>query len=108
MPDQIHNFAHNNEWLCRNLMNLGRVQDALSLTKNMCELPRHPKYNSLKKGSSQYGRLRLFQLLNTFEMWDEALALAATRLKQGDPDRSFFQPICETSEAGIPVAVQRP
>ena len=69
LPDQIHNFAHNNEWLTRNLVNLGRVNDALSLAKNMCELPRHPKYNTLKKGSSNYGRKRIFQVLKTFEMW---------------------------------------
>ncbi|MCM8529477.1 MAG: peroxiredoxin family protein, partial [Lentisphaeraceae bacterium] len=75
LPDQIHNFAHNNEWLTRNLVNLGRVDDALSLAKNMCELPRHPKYNTLKKGSSNYGRTRIFQVLRTFEMWDEVIAL---------------------------------
>ena len=61
LPDQIHNFAHNNEWLIRNLINVGRVDDAIDLAKNMTELPRHPKYNSLKRGSSAYGRARLFQ-----------------------------------------------
>ena len=76
LPDQIHNFAHNNEWLCRNLINLGRVHDALSLSKNMSELPRHPKYNNLgKRGSTNYGRQRLFQCLNTFEMWEESIRL---------------------------------
>ena len=75
LPDQIHNFAHNNEWLTRNLVNLGRADDALSLAKNMCELPRHPKYNTLKKGSASYGRTRLFQVLKTFEMWDDVIAL---------------------------------
>ena len=78
LPDQIHNFAHNNEWLTRNLVNLGRVNDALSLAKNMCELPRHPKYNTLKKGSSNYGRTRIFQVLRTFEMWDDVIALKDT------------------------------
>ena len=29
MPDQIHNFAHNNEWLIRNLNHLGRASDAI-------------------------------------------------------------------------------
>ena len=28
LPDQIHNYAHNNEWLIRNLAFLGRVHDA--------------------------------------------------------------------------------
>ncbi|MEO2009290.1 MAG: alkyl hydroperoxide reductase, partial [Pirellulaceae bacterium] len=28
LPDQIHNFAHNNEWLIRNLIFIGRASDA--------------------------------------------------------------------------------
>ena len=80
MPDQIHNFAHNNEWLIRNLIFVGRVQDALDLAKNMTELPRHPKFNTLtKRGSAFYGRQRLFQVLNTYEMWDELIKLSDTR-----------------------------
>ena len=88
LPDQIHNFAHNNEWLTRNLVNLGRINDALSLAKNMCELPRHPKYNTLKKGSSSYGRTRLLQVLKTFEMWDEVLELKdSPYLEETDIDK---------------------
>lgn len=77
LPDQIHNFAHNNEWLTRNLLNIGRVHDAIALAKNMIELPRHPKYNEPgKRGtSSYYGRLRLFTVLSTAEMWDELIRL---------------------------------
>ena len=30
LPDQIHNFAHNNEWLIRNLIFIGRFGDALN------------------------------------------------------------------------------
>ena len=79
LPDQIHNYAHNNEWLTRNLMNLGRIHDALDLAKNMTELPRHPKYNTLaKSGSAKYGRQRLFTILTRFEMWDEILELEKT------------------------------
>ena len=45
----------------------------------MCELPRHPKYNTLtRRGSSYYGRLRLFTVLNEFEKWDELIELADT------------------------------
>ena len=29
MPDEIHNFAHNNEWLARNWINMGRAHEAL-------------------------------------------------------------------------------
>lgn len=78
LPDQIHNFAHNNEWLIRNLNYLGRMKDALDLAKNMIELPRHPKYNMpTRRGcSTYYGRLRLFQTLANFELWDEIVRLA--------------------------------
>lgn len=87
MPDQIHNFAHNNEWLIRNLIKIGRVSDAISLAKNMIELPRHPKYNNLKKnGSAKYGRERLFQTLYAYQLWDEMLELTQSAYLPDDPD----------------------
>jgi len=76
MPDEIHNFAHNNEWLIRNLIYVGRWRDAIDLAKNMLELPRHPKYNTLgKRRSSYYGRIRLFNVLKRYERWGELIAL---------------------------------
>src|SRR2546426_892365 len=89
LPDQIHNFAHNNQWLCTDLLYCGRVHDAIDLAKNMVELPRHPKYNTLNRkedntsydknnGSSMLGRNRLFDALVSYEMWDELLKLADT------------------------------
>ncbi len=79
LPDQIHNYAHNNEWLIRDLIHVGRVHEALSLAKNMIELPRHPQYNVLTKtSSSQYGRTRLFDVLTRYELWDELVSLADT------------------------------
>jgi peroxiredoxin len=79
LPDQIHNFAHNNEWLIRNLIFVGRVHDAVDLAKNMSELPQHPRYNNLsKRGSAYYGRSRLFQVLGSYEMWDKIVALRDT------------------------------
>ena len=75
MPDQIHNFAHNNEWLIRDMIFVGRMRDAIDLAKNMISLPRHPKYG---RGSSNFGRMRLFEALSRFEMWDELIALAGT------------------------------
>ena len=79
LPDQIHNFAHNNEWLIRNLIHTGRMRDAVDLAKNMVSLPRHPKYNTLDRGgSSQLGRARLWDSLTRFELWDEMLALTET------------------------------
>ncbi len=81
LPDQIHNYAHNNEWLVRNLIYLGRVSDALALAKNMVELPRHPKYNAFQMkdpSSYKYGRERLFEVLETFDLWNELVELAET------------------------------
>ena len=72
LPDQIHNFAHNNEWLCRNLVHVGRVGDSVDLARNMATLPRHPKYNTLakKSGSAYHGRKRLLSAIEQFELWD--------------------------------------
>jgi peroxiredoxin len=81
MPDQIHNYAHNNDWLVENLTFIGRVRDAIDLAKNLAELPRHPKYNMLSgSGSSRLGRHRLLAVLPQFELWDELLRLAETPL----------------------------
>ncbi|MBL9126952.1 MAG: redoxin domain-containing protein [Verrucomicrobiales bacterium] len=78
LPDQIHNYAHNQEWLSRSLSHLGRVNDAAAVAGNLTELPRHPKWNHLGKGgtSSAYGRLRLATLLVRWELWDRAIAEA--------------------------------
>ena len=78
LPDQIHNYAHNNEWLIRDLGHVGRVHDALRLARNMIEIPRHPRFNTLSNGSAHLGRLRLFEELARYEQWDELLALAET------------------------------
>ena len=89
LPDQISNFAHNNEWLTRNLNHLGRANDAVSLARNMIELPRHPKYNTSgqagqapteygKRGSARYGRMRLLETLLRYEMWDEIIRASQT------------------------------
>lgn len=80
MPDQIHNYAHNQEWMTRNLINIGRSGDALAIASNLVEHPRHPKYNTAaRRGrSASYGRTRLFQALQRFEMWDELINLSET------------------------------
>jgi peroxiredoxin/tetratricopeptide (TPR) repeat protein len=88
LPDQIHNFSHNNEWLTRNLNHLGRANDAVLLARNMIELPRHPKNNTLekpgkpteygKRGSARYGRMRLIDTLLRYEMWDEIISSSLT------------------------------
>ena len=74
MPDQIHNFAHNNEWFIRNLLHLGRVSNAIDQARNLVSLPRHPNYNSAEeRGSFKYGHQRLLQVFTTYGMWAELL-----------------------------------
>lgn len=77
LPDQIHNYAHNTEWLIRTLNQLGRAHKAMALAKNLVEIPRHPEFNTIDKGgkSAGFGRTRLLETLLKFELWDELLAL---------------------------------
>ena len=78
LPDQIHNFAHNNEWLIKNLIYTGRIHDAIDLAKNMVETAQAPQVQHLQqtrqKARTMAG-LRLFLVLNSAEMWDEMIAL---------------------------------
>ena len=78
LPDQIHNFAHNNEWLIRNLIYLGNERAAREMAVNMLELPRHPKWNKPDKSdcSSGFGRSRLLETLAQFEDWETLQKLA--------------------------------
>ena len=80
LPDEIHNFAHNNEWLTRSLRHQGRVTESVELAKNMIELPRHPDLNSLEKRrcSAIYGRQRLLETLTAFEQWTTLQELGET------------------------------
>ena len=92
LPDQIHNFAHNNEWCIRNMISIGRARDAEALARNMLSLPRHPKYNSLdKSGSFKYGRDRLINVLRSFEMHEALAALNGTTWLEdtGDADEDL-------------------
>jgi peroxiredoxin len=89
MPYQIHNYAHNNEWLVRSLLNAGRVRDAVDVAKNLIETPRHPKLNSPTDDGSaaSHGRQRLFDALVTFELWNDYIALSDTAyLAPGDSE----------------------
>lgn len=83
LPDQIHNYRHNNAWLANTLSHVGRCDDATALAMNMVELPRVPvfrkkgdgsTYNSAKS-SWRSGRERLKKSLLRFEQWDRILAL---------------------------------
>ena len=77
LPDQIHNYAHNNEWLIRDLTFVGRAYDAIEMAKALIRNPAHPKYNAHDaKKSFGYGRERLCDLLTAFELWDDTICLA--------------------------------
>jgi peroxiredoxin len=80
MPYQIHNYAHNNEWLARNLVYVGRAREAVEVAKNLIEAPRHPKLNSPKERTSAagHGRQRLFDTLVLYELWHDYIQLAHT------------------------------
>lgn len=75
MPEQIHNYAHNNDWLVKNLTYVGRVHDALDLAKNLVELPR---LGPNKNKAYNMGRERLLETLVRFELWDQLIALENT------------------------------
>ncbi len=80
MPEQIHNYAHNNDWLVEDLGFIGRVHDAVDLAKNMIELPRlAPGVKAQGRpsagGGFAMGRKRLVAALAMWEQWDELLAL---------------------------------
>jgi len=86
-----HLYAHNNEWLIRALLRLGRVHEARRIAMNMIDLPQEAPSNlnlpqvvggSVDKSkterlsethatSADYGRERLIQVLREYEYWDE-------------------------------------
>ena len=90
-----HLYPHNNEWLVRTLLFLGRVHDARKIAMNMIDLPRHPLFNPLEPlevdaqpdesqkqkprenygTSANLGRERLMQVLLQYEYWDDLIEL---------------------------------
>ncbi len=86
MPEEIHNYAHNNDWLIEDLSFIGRIHDAIDLARNMVELPRLAPKSELV-GTSRYneensgyihGERRLLQILPRFEMWRDLCDLNET------------------------------
>lgn len=92
VPDQIHNFAHNNEWCIRNLNYLGDCQRSVALATNMISLPRLAKFKKADdestydpSGSSwQYGRIRLRDTYVRFGMWNELISESESGVLQPD------------------------
>ncbi|MEO0447174.1 MAG: alkyl hydroperoxide reductase, partial [Verrucomicrobiota bacterium] len=92
IPDEVHNFAHNNEWLIRNLNHVGQFDRAVDLSCNMIELPRRPKLNDQGEytggGSYKYGRQRLRDTLMRYEKWEQLLAYGESPYLK--PDRGII------------------
>lgn len=89
LPDQIFNYAHNNQWLVESLEFTGRVNDAITVATNMVALPRHPKYNTIEGYSSAgQGLSRLEETLERYELWDEALRLWQAGYIESVPENS--------------------
>ena len=88
LPDQIHNYAHNEEWLVRTYNDLGRAKDALALARSLIGIPRHPTHNTLDKQSTSasYGRTRLIETLIKWELWDDLKTFTATPAGQPSHD----------------------
>lgn len=78
LPDQIHNYAHNQEWLVRTWNELGRAREAMALAANLIAIPRHPDFNTLDKSGSSavFGRTRLLETLEKWELWEDLAAAA--------------------------------
>lgn len=76
MPFEIHNYAHNNQWLVTSLSHFGRVHDAISVARNLVEQPRDPQKNGPNDGGSsqRVGRLRWVEVLDRYELWDDLIA----------------------------------
>lgn len=93
LPDQIHNYAHNEEWLTRTYNDLGRAKDAAALARSLIAIPRHPTYNTLEKPSTSasYGRTRLIETLIKWEHWDELKAFTQSPAGQLSHDITRLQ-----------------
>ena len=76
MPFEIHNYAHNNQWLVTSLSHVGRVRDGVAVARNLVEQPRDPNKNGKNDGGSpqRSGRLRWAEILARYELWDDLIA----------------------------------
>ena len=52
----------------------------------MASLPRHPKYNTLKKGSSEHAIARLYNIHYQFELWEAMLTWTDQLAKESSLD----------------------
>ncbi len=104
VPDQIHNYAHNNEWLVRTFDHLGQHRRAVALARNMISLPRPAKFkkeNGVEVfdpdgGSWQHGRQRLRDTLVRYGSWRELIALSGDGKDKSAPLHPDGASISET------------
>jgi peroxiredoxin len=75
MPFEIHNYVHNNQWLCTTLSHIGRARDAIAVARNLVEQPRDPQKNGPNDGGSaqRSGRIRWSEVMIRYELWDELI-----------------------------------
>lgn len=76
MPFEIHNYAHNNQWLVTTLSHIGRVKDGIAVARDLVEQPRDPNKNGKNDGGSpqRSGRIRWAEMLARYELWDDLIA----------------------------------
>jgi peroxiredoxin/tetratricopeptide (TPR) repeat protein len=76
MPFDIHNYAHNNQWLATSLSHIGRARDAITVARDLVEQPRDPDRNGKNDGGSaqRSGRARWMEVLVRYELWDDLIA----------------------------------
>jgi peroxiredoxin len=75
MPFEIHNYAHNNQWLATSLSHAGRPRQAIAVARNLVEQPRDPQKNGKNDGGSaqRSGRARWAEVLVRYELWDDVI-----------------------------------
>ena len=76
MPFEIHNYAHNNQWLVTTLGHIGRVKDGVAVARDLVRQPRDPNRNGKNDGGSpqRSGRIRWAEILARYELWDDLIA----------------------------------
>lgn len=82
MPFEIHNYAHNNEWLAKNLLFQGRTREAIAVARDLFDQPRDPELNHPGKAycARNLGQTRWLQALSWFGLWDQFRAADAQGL----------------------------
>jgi peroxiredoxin len=83
-PDQIHNYAHNSEWLVRTYNHQGRLAEALTVALNLMEMPKIPRSSKADEAFAEdgtawhYGFQRLTETLLRWELWEVVAELEST------------------------------